>query len=206
MRPLSLLPAAFILVLASLGAVRQRGHVLALVTERDSLARSFRRYALARQTVISAGDSVPLARVFTAEGDTVTLRDLASAGTRYFYFYRDDCPACRTIAPLMTNVPENVRVRTAFIHLGYRVQRAPSGEQGHYAWVADSTGPRPIGSVPAFFIADDSGWVSASADFDARAVVNLLMLHKLIPRERLDSAVRAVRSTVLADGDAANRP
>lgn len=191
MRLHPLIPAAFILTMAIIGSARQRAHTNMVLAERDSLVSSFQRFTRLRQSGARAGDSVPGARVVSRNGDTLRIRDLTRRGVRYFYFYSDECIACRTIAPLMNSMPTDVRDRTAFIHLGYKLQRTPSPERNHYAWVVDSTVPRPVGSVPSLLVAQDSQWLAATADFDARSVLSLMVLHRLIAKHSLDSALRA---------------
>lgn len=179
-------------LVALLGFGRQRSHLRMVTVERDSIASSFKRYVRLRQAVTFAGDTLPDARVLGRLNDTLTLRALADRGYRYLYFYRSDCLACQTLAPLLTQASSSVRARTAYIRYGSSLQFEAEQQDGHFAWFVDSAGPRPVGSVPALLVLGEDGIVTATADFDARAVVSLMTLHGLLTKAGLDSAIAAV--------------
>ncbi len=188
------LPVALVLVVALMSTVRQRSHLQMVVAERDSIASSFKRYLRLRQAVVFAGDSLPAGRIVTADGDTLALDSLPGRGFRYLYFYREDCLACQTLAPLLSSADASVRDRTAYIRYSHSRQLNADAAPGHFAWVVDTSGPGPVGSVPALLVINANGVVTATADFEARSVVSLMSLHGLLSRARLDSAMAAARS------------
>lgn len=193
MRLSPLLPVSFVLVVAALGSIRQHSHLRSVSAERDSIMRSFERYVRLRGAVAFAGESLPNSTVLAPGHDTLTLAELASRGYRYFYFYRDDCAACQTLAPLLAQGDASVVARTAFIHFDTKEQREPSAGESRFAWLVDSANTRPVGSVPSLLVMGSDGLIASTADFEGRAVVALLVQHALVSRKALDSAIASSR-------------
>lgn len=199
MRLRSLVPTLVVLVMAFAGFLRNRVTISSLVAARDSARRAYQQNIRTHSEVVQAGELMPTSLVRTAGGRLVSFDSLILAGARYFYFYRDDCIACQTLRPVLEQIPETLRLRTVFVHYGFRAQLEAPDRRGYFAWVVDTTARKVVGSVPSLLVVNENGRVLSTADFDTRRVVQLLDLYGLARQSSLDSAIALATAERAAD-------
>ena len=206
MRIRNLVPTIVVLAVALAGFLRNRATISSLVASRDAARRSYERTVRMHTEVVQAGELMPTSLVRTSSGRRVSLDALVLEGARYFYFYRDDCKACQTLSPVLEQMPETLRRRTAFIHYGYFKQREAPDRSRYFAWVVDTTARQVVASVPSLLVVNQDGRVVSTADFDTRRVVQLLDLYGLARQASLDSAIATANADRTADTLARRSP
>lgn len=164
--------------------------------QRDSLERLLRVNAASAYQTLGIGDSLPDVELVDASGHRLRARDLARRGARYWYLYRDECPACQILRPSWTvesEVVSGVLVRVAF-HPS-RDLAADSGA-GSYGWRHDSVTrvQRIVEYVPALLDVNRFGIITAAA-YGLPRVSKMGGYLGLLNRQRVDSAVSALQTS-----------
>lgn len=208
--------AAAVTLFGALGfsSYTSRRVVADLHTSLDSARAKFEREMNLPRDLLVAGDTVPAAPslvrtrgaasagapsvapgVALRSAETVSMRDLARHGVRYFYFYRANCSPCAVLDPLLAAIPPQRRDSMAFVAYHPDSDLVSSPEPLHYAWRhTPATAPGLVRRVPSLIVVDESGRVVVAAHGRLDHVSKLLDLTGLVTKAAVDSSLVAIQT------------
>lgn len=161
----------------------------------DTVSTAYRAMEVEPDSLIWPGDPLPDAQLVNTDGRQVSLRSLSGA-FRYFYFYKEDCPACALLAPIWHDGKTHDS-KVAHIAFSSFVQQEPQPGEHHFAWVPDSSlrPVRRVRSTPTLLIVDSAGQViSVVAGY--QQIVNVTKSLGLLDATHVDTSL--ARSLALA--------
>lgn len=186
----SILPWVTIVVLCGLVFVsRTRASEASrlVVSTRDLVSQSLRVDAIAADSALHVGDTLPSLILADRAGEILSMSVLPGRGYRYLYLYRDECPNCQALRPAWDSMPANVRDSVAFIAYKGGVNLAADSARPHsYALQGLDDGRKHpvVRYIPSLLLVRADGYVESIAD-GVPNVMRVLRMYPIAPTDRV---------------------